>query len=326
MANGLTNTQVLLNAYIKQENEENPLYSREDDFFEFFVASQVLKEYDLSDEEIENGLCDASLDGGCDGIFLFADGSLIDENTTTFEQIKKGATLDFYIFQSKNTVSFGEDALMKWKTTCSNLFDMDKNIDSFKDRYNAKVRALFDLFRKVYIGLVRKSPKINIRLCYVTKGNDIHPNVQKQAEELCILVKVLFPSPLTSVDVSFIGADKLYELVNKIVNNEFTLLLSENPLTNASSKVFVALVNLAEYYKFMVNENKELVRHIFEANVRDYQGNVAVNKDIHDTLENHANENFWWLNNGATIIASNTTIKPLFRNLLYGRQIQFIDK
>ncbi|SDH83142.1 AIPR family protein [Desulfosporosinus hippei] len=233
---------------------------------------------------------------------------MIDENVTTFEQIKKGATLDFYIFQGKNTTSFGEDALMKWKTTCSNLFDMDKNIDLFKDRYNSKVRALFDHFRNVYISLVRKSPKINIRFCYVTKGHEVHPNVQKQAEELCSLVKGLFPNPLTSVDVSFIGADKLYELANKIANNEFTLLLSENPLTNASSKVFVALVNLAEYYKFMVNENKELVRHIFEANVRDYQGNIAVNKDIHDTLENPASENFWWLNNGATIIASNATL------------------
>ncbi|MBJ6359721.1 AIPR family protein [Paenibacillus sp. GCM10012307] len=308
MGNGLTNTQVLLNAYIKQEHEENPHYSREDDFFEFFAVSQVLKEYDLSDEEIENGLCDATLDGGCDGIFLFADGSLLDENASTFENIKKGSNLDIYIFQTKNTVSFREDALMKWKTTCSNLFDMDKNMDIFKDRYNSKVRSLFELFRKVYIGLVRKSPKVSIRFCYVTKGSEVHSNVQKQAEELCLMIKELFPNPSTSINVNFIGANRLYELANKIIDNEFTLVLSENPITNASSKVFVALVNLAEYYKFMVNENNELIRHIFEANVRDYQGNVQVNKDINDTLENSVNENFWWLNNGATIIASNATL------------------
>ncbi|SDH83098.1 hypothetical protein [Desulfosporosinus hippei] len=35
MANGLTNTQVLLNAYIKQEHEENPQYLREDVFLNF---------------------------------------------------------------------------------------------------------------------------------------------------------------------------------------------------------------------------------------------------------------------------------------------------
>jgi hypothetical protein len=58
MATELTNNQVLLNEYIKQEYDENSEYAgREDDFFEFFAASQVLKDFALSDEEIENGIC-----------------------------------------------------------------------------------------------------------------------------------------------------------------------------------------------------------------------------------------------------------------------------
>ena len=98
-----------------------------------------------------------------------------------------------------------------------------------------------------------------------------------------------------------------YELTNRVPNNKIPLLLSENPITNASSKVFIALVNLVEYYKFITNEKGELVRHIFEANVRDYQGDVSVNKDIYETLEHTSSENFWWLNNGTTIVASDAT-------------------
>jgi hypothetical protein len=305
MVKGLTNTQILINEYIKQEYEENSQFTNEDDFFEFFVAAQVLKEYDLSDEEIENGICDATLDGGCDSIYLFADNVLLEETITTFEHIKKGVTLDLYIFQSKNTYSFGENAILKWKTTCTNLFDMDKDIFSLKDRYNNKVLSLFDLFRRASIGLVRKNPIINIHFCYVTKGTEVHPNVRKQAEELCQLVKKFFPNPANSIKVSFIGADQLYSLINTSVKKEFILVLSENPITSSSAKAFVGLVNLADYYRFIVTENDELIRHIFEANVRDYQGNVTVNKDINDTLQNPSNENFWWLNNGVTILAAN---------------------
>jgi hypothetical protein len=90
MATKLTNNQVLLNEYIKQEYSENPEYEdREDDFFEFFAASQVLKDSALSDEEIENGICGGSLDGGCDAIYLFADGMLQDENASSFDTSKK---------------------------------------------------------------------------------------------------------------------------------------------------------------------------------------------------------------------------------------------
>lgn len=306
MASGLDNTQVLLNEYIKQEYEENQQYKTENDFFEFFSAAQVLKEYDLDDEEIENGICDASLDGGCDSIYLFANDTLLDDNVS-LEKFKRGTVLDFYIFQSKNTTSFGETPLLKWKTTCENLFNMDKEINHYKDRYNDKVRLSFEIFRNVYKSLVRKSPKINIHFCYVTKGITIHENVKAQGDELCEIVKTLYPS--AEVRVDFIGSLQLWELANKVPDNRFQLVLSENPITNASSKVFVTLVNLRDYYNFIVDEDNELIRHIFEANVRDYQGKITVNKDIQGTLEQtDSAENFWWLNNGATIIASDATL------------------
>ncbi len=140
MTNGMTNSQVLLNAYVREEQAENPKYQDEAGFFEFFSSAQVLKEYDLSDEEVENGLCDGSLDGGCDGIYLFADGKLIETEPVSFEDFKKGVVLDLIILQVKTSVSFSEDSIMKWKTTCNNLLDASKSSDNFVDRYSVKVR------------------------------------------------------------------------------------------------------------------------------------------------------------------------------------------
>lgn len=46
-------------------------------------------------------------------------------------------------------------------------------------------------------------------------------------------------------------------------------------------------------------------KYLFDSNVRDFMGINAVNGDILDTLENRKNnEDFWWLNNGITILCS----------------------
>ncbi|MDR2652394.1 MAG: AIPR family protein [Prevotellaceae bacterium] len=302
----LTVNQVLLNEYIKQEYCDNPEYAnREDDFFEFFAAAQVLKDFVLSDEEIENGICGGSLDGGCDAIYLFADGILQNENVLSFDTSKKGIPIEFCIIQAKNSTSFGEDPIMKWKTTFENLFNMETDFTTLHDRYNEKVCDSFDLFRKIRISMVRKNPKINIKLFYVSKGIYIHPNVQRQADELLGMLKKTIPDPSVDITFKFITADILFELTNKMINNDFILKFTVNPLTNDTYNFFIGTVKLTDYYKFITDENGELLRHIFEANIRDYQGNVAVNKDIQETLENPSTENFWWLNNGVTIIGSN---------------------
>ncbi|NYF53171.1 AIPR family protein [Tunturiibacter gelidoferens] len=51
------------------------------------------------------------------------------------------------------------------------------------------------------------------------------------------------------------------------------------------------------------------MEYIFDANVRDHAPDVKVNKGIQTTLSNPGGDDFWWLNNGVTIIASDATLK-----------------
>ena len=87
-------------------------------------------------------------------------------------------------------------------------------------------------------------------------------------------------------------------------------------MTCEGQNVFITLVNLAEYYKFITDDEGNLIRHIFESNVRDYQGRTNVNNDIFNTLVAPEGEDFWWLNNGVTIIASEATI-PRSREIMF---------
>ena len=67
----------------------------------------------------------------------------------------------------------------------------------------------------------------------------------------------------------------------------------------------VVLASLQDYFKFVTYEDKKIRKYLFDSNVRDFMGINAVNGDILDTLENQKNnEDFWWLNNGITILCS----------------------
>lgn len=299
------NNQVLIEQIIKQEFKENSLFKSEDDFFEFFTASQILKDYDLSNDQIEDGICGRSLDGGVDSMYMFINGDLIYEDDDVSEKYKRNADIELIIIQSKNEKSFNEEPILKLSKISSNLLDLDFIEINYKNRYNDKVISKFSLFREVYLKLATRRPKLNVKYYYSSKGIDIHPNVKMQAEEM----REEISSVLTDAKISFefVSATTLVETYRRRDSTVFNLTLSESPLSS-QGKVFISLVKLSDYYRFITDPSGQIIKHIFESNVRDYQGKTSVNHEINLTLEdNNSREDFWWLNNGVTILASDVS-------------------
>lgn len=71
---------------------------------------------------------------------------------------------------------------------------------------------------------------------------------------------------------------------------------------------YVILTKLTDYYNFIIDSNEKLNRRIFDSNVRDYLGLNPVNIDIMNTLSDSESPEFWWLNNGITIIGTHAHI------------------
>jgi hypothetical protein len=109
------------------------------------------------------------------------------------------------------------------------------------------------------------------------------------------------------VKFDFLGASELLALVRRTPSTTYQLSLAENPISSAGEVGYVCLVKLRDYFTFLSDENGNLRKSIFEANVRDYQGNVQVNEGIQASLRQHDTEDFWWLNNGITILAAKAT-------------------
>lgn len=295
------NNQILLGEIIKQEMDAFEEDLSLSDFFEFYSALQVLKEYELSYDEISSGICGKSHDGGADSIYLFVNGDLVKEDEDISTKYKKNVDIELVLIQSKYENSFSEEPLLKISRLCRSLFDLDFDHQDYEGRYNDHVLSAFELFKKTYVGLITKKPKLKISIYYVSKGVDVHPNVRGQAKDLTGDVKEKLPG--AESEVFFLGAEELVKMTQERPNDVFRLNISESPLST-SGQVFIALSNLAEYYKFITDDHGKLIKHIFESNVRDYQGKTNVNNEIHNTLENPGVEEFWWLNNGVTILAS----------------------
>ncbi|MBE5958715.1 MAG: abortive phage resistance protein [Lachnospiraceae bacterium] len=303
MAKNLSNNQTLLKEIIRQDFEESEIYDDENSFFEFFAASQVLKNNDLSDEEIYSGIVGGGHDGGCDGLYLFLNNDLITEDQLEGLTAYKGSELNFTIIQAKNTTGFKEDAIMKWKTVSDNLLDMSNDIEKYfeNNRYSEQVVGMFTLFRDTITKLIRSQIKVFINYYYVTLGLEVNQNVEEQAAELKKVVNELYPS--AKVAVNFINADKLMELYNADMETVINLKFSENPISRGKNAEYISLINLGTYYNFITDENGKLRSSFFESNVRDYQGKNSVNSSIADSLRDSSDEDFWWLNNGITILA-----------------------
>lgn len=299
------NNQVLVEQIIKQEHSNNESYENEDEFFEFFTASQILRDYDLTYDQIEDGICGSFLDGGVDSMYVFVNGDLICGDEDVDNKYKRNADIELVVIQSKNERSFGEDAVTKLLKISSNLLDLEFEPENYVDRYNPKVLGKFEIFRSTYLKLITKKPKLQIKYFYVSKGIDIHQNVIQQAEELKNSISSILTD--STIDFSFITATNLVEIYRKRDSTVFNLKLQENPLSS-QGKVFISLVKLHEYFNFITDDSGQIIKYIFESNVRDYQGKTSVNQEIKTTLEDEVSkEDFWWLNNGVTILATDVS-------------------
>lgn len=292
-----TNDQIILEQIIKERCAESGDELTVSEYFEIYTASEILKNYDLTYDDISYGIVGDGGDGGIDSIYTFINGEPLKEDTLINTNQKKN-TIELIVIQSKTSASFKEDAVIKFRESAQDLFNLANNPDNYSERYNADLIDRVKLFRDSYAKLAKTFPRIEIRYFYATQGDDVHPNVSGKVPKLQEDIVKMFGGAEFSFE--FIGASELLEMTRNIPSTSRVLEVAESPIgTSAGS--YLCLVSLSKYYEF-ISDSGSLARSIFESNVRDYQGSVVVNTGIRRTLENKESENFWYLNNGVTII------------------------
>lgn len=297
-----TNDQIILEQIIKERCAESDDELSLSEYFEIYSASEVLKDYDLTYDDITYGIVGDGGDGGIDSIYTFINGEQIKEDTLINSNQRKN-NIELVLIQSKLTASFKEDVVMKFRESSQDLFNLANNPDDFSKRYNADLIEKSKLFRNAYSKLAKTFPKVEISYFYVTQGDQVHSNVEGKVTKLKEDITKMFGGAEFSFE--FIGASRLLELTRNIPSTSRNLEVAESPISTKAGS-YICLVTLSKYFEF-ISDSGALVRSIFESNVRDYQGSVVVNTGIRKTLENKESENFWYLNNGVTIITPKAT-------------------
>lgn len=296
------NDLALIEALVSGQMSELEYSGKDSDFFEIFAVENILKDKDLSFEEIELGIVDGGDDGGIDSAYIFIDGELINEDPDDFEFIKRHSVIEIHYFQTKYSASFKEKAIEAIQRTLNDLLNLSTQLNAFENEYNPQLLNHFELVHKIIKASVTKFPKLVIKCYYATKGNKsvVHQKCNIKGER----VEEDVQANLSGSEASFTfwGAKELLEEARKQPKSTFSLVTKEG--FSPDKGLYIALVDLEDLYRFICNDERHLNKSIFESNVRDYQGNVNVNRDIQNTLEDPKNEDFWWLNNGVTILGS----------------------
>ena len=300
------NDAIILDSTVRQKKEEMGNELEEGSFFEIFTFEQILKDYEVSYEDIDYGKVGDGDDGGIDGFFFFINKELIKE-TIDPNDFKQRPKLDLFIIQSKRSPTFSESIFQKINTTIQDIFDLKKNIETLRSFYNESLVERARIFRESYLSLASKHPSLELHYFYASREgiDDISPKVYNEAKLTSDITLKYFSGSKTNI--KFLGARELLGLSR--IEKSYTLSLNfiENILSKGENN-YLLLANLMDYYKFVTNTDSTIRSYIFDSNVRDFQGSVEVNMDMMKTLLFEKKLDFWWLNNGVTILASNATV------------------
>ncbi|AWZ03335.1 AIPR protein [Streptomyces sp. ICC1] len=296
-----SNDLVLIDQVLKQRAAVSPLLA--DKIFEVFACEQAVTTGDLSLEEIQAGVIGGGGDGAIDGVFVFLNERLLaeEDETPPPADVPRGSRLLLWLVQAKREKSFTETAIDLAASSTRRLLDLEETEEDLLELYGAELVTNVSRFRRTLTTIATRNPQVEVRFSYVSRGevSDVNSKVEKKARDLESAFAAKFTGGVGKVE--FIGASELWQRSNQVRSYTLELPYTES-ITHGASHI--ALVTLRDYLGFISDEEGALRRHIFDWNVRDYEGGVEVNREIRDSLLDHSAPQFWWLNNGVTITCS----------------------
>ena len=299
-----SNSVILLEKEMEYENVK----------FDEFALNQVFKQYALEDSEIEKCLTDGYDDQGIDAFCLFANGTLVTEellqnDDKILKNFGEEFELKIYICQFKKEPSFKEKPI---ETIIASI-DPLLSLDTYS---NYPFHEVLQQQRELYIKFIthkkimKLHPKKEVIVIYATMGSSqcIDPKIHKKANALVQRIEKMLPH--SSTNVEFMGADELYNIFSKPKSATKTLLINKDSMSasydlidNSKAEGYVALVKLSDYSEFLTTHDNNLEEQFFDANVRAFLNKSEINGAVENTLQEDLSSDFWWLNNGVTILA-----------------------
>lgn len=308
----MSNNKIILNGCIDRFKSENELSALDSEIFELFAMTQITKSKDFAFEDLQNSIVDGGNDGGIDSVIVMIDDFVVEaiEDINDMKFNRKSQVV-ITISQCKKENSFKESAVDKLIATLPELFNLEKSEDALLVRFNSDLVEKALLAREAWKKCTIAGGQLTVSFNYCAFAEKIEINsvFTSKVEQLKALSLKQFVG--AKVVYSNYSSEELLELYQSQKDERLSLTFKENPLSTSYQTFgigYVGTVKLGEYKTFLTDEDGSIRENLFESNIRHFQGSVDVNEKIRATIETPANEDFWWLNNGITIIADNPSL------------------
>jgi AIPR protein len=254
------------------------------DAFDWLVLDAILG---LGTDETEESITDGPMDGGIDSIYI--NNSVVhvfnNKYTAEFEHTNKG---------------FPETELTKIITTIDSIFSGHTNKSDVNDALWEKINEIWDAFKKGPL-------KFKIYLCSnKQKLNDAAQKRFERALEKHRVIEVLY---LDLEDV----VNKILERKYNKVDGQLTFVEKQYfDRSDAALKGIVATISAVDLVHLIQDADDEtkINEDVFNENVRIYQPGNKINKRIRATALSDTNYEFWYLNNGITLVCEKCDYVP----------------
>lgn len=294
----------ILKSYIAGFSEDNDISGL--DFHEQFehfanfciISKQYPREFDYDDLSVGG-----AADNGVDGVAIIVNGNIVLEpEEVDFLARQNGFLMvSFSFIQSKTSSNFSGTQILNFLHGIKNFFSDDTSIPE-----NDDIVTLRSIKDKIYSQSINFTKNPSLDLFFVTAGTWQDPtHIQGVIDsELSVLAgRTLF----SSINFQCIDAERLKQIYREvkgrsIIEIEFPSLLSLPEIPGVKQS-FVGSLSTIEYMKLITDSDGQLKKNLFDDNVRDFQGDTAVNLEIAKTLNSGGNQAALAIyNNGITII------------------------
>lgn len=270
--------------------------------FELFSAYCVVEQWYTETYNLQDIIIGEGGDCGIDSIAIIVNGNMVtskEEIDDIIEVNKSLSDINFIFVQAKTSASFDYGEMGTFGAGVKDLFSEDPQMVR-NEGIVEKNEIIEYIFSKA--PMIKKNP--SCYLYYVTTGKWVD-------DQNCVGRMKIATSDLNALnifsEIKYIPIDgnqlqKLYRKTIDVVETEICfdnhIFLPDIPKVRQS---FLGYLNFNEFLKLIVDENGEIRRSVFYDNVRDFQGDNAVNHEMSDTIATTA-DRFILYNNGVTII------------------------
>ncbi len=239
---------------------------------------------------------------GVDAIAIFVNERFIESEDALESLSDRRISVNFNFVQAKRTSSFDLGDMLKFFATVERFFT-ERNPAAIRD-----LEKWFSLKERIFSLAGRFSENPQLTLFYVTTGTWAREPVlvaQIEAAKARLQAMKLF----SRISIVMVDGEVLTSMYRSIVTQVTRSINMDKyaivPKINGVRQAFIGVLPAADYIKLVSGEDGQILRHLFYDNVRDYQGENPVNREITETLvgDPAGAERFVLLNNGVTIVA-----------------------